>query len=285
MNIESKAIPTTTKTAEASTPASSTATATKDSATTFKDELATVKTQENQNPQTNDAANTKTAETNAKNNISQQVAKGKLVNEKDKIAANIPNIKISDPLNELSFKIAALSEMKNGSSSKTQGLGTTSKTDTKTSDYCQTIKMDNHDATFFLNLVQNQQMSAQANQTINQGNANSDFANIKSEATQSSVNVSATLLNALNDSAKTGKSFRIDFDNNIAVIMKVDKEGVLSANFIPGSAAVEQYLRNNIDSLKQSFDEQNLSYNQLSYSNQQKQKEQKKNNNKENGNE
>lgn len=288
MNIESKTIPTTTKTTEASTTSSSTATATKDNATTFKDELETVKAQENQNPQANDATETKNSETNSTNNLSQQVEKDKLATEKDNVSENFNNIRFLDPLNELNSKIATLNEIKNGSNQKIQGADATSKVDTKTGDYCQTIKMDSHDATFFLNLVQNQQMSAQANQTINQGNANTNFTDIKSEATQSSIQVSATLLNALNDSAKTGKSFRIDFDNDIAVIMKVDKEGVLSANFIPGSAAVEQYLKNNIASLRQSFDEQNLPYNQLSYSNQQKQKkeeQQQNNNNKENGHE
>lgn len=279
MNIESTTVPVT-KTAEISTSSSSSGAAAKDSTKTFQNELETVKTQETQNSQTdaekNANAKAVNTEANAKNNTAQQA-------EKDKTTQNF---KFSDPLNELNSKIAALNEIKNGFNSKSHEASASSKTDTKTTDYSQKIKMDKNDATFFLNLVQNQQMSVQANQQITSGTGHNSSTDIQSEATQSTVQVSATLLNALNESAKTGKSFRIDFDNNIAVIMKVDKEGVLSANFIPGSAAVEQYLKNNIDALRQSFDEQNLPYNNLSYSNQQKQEQkEQQNKNKENGNE
>lgn len=143
--------------------------------------------------------------------------------------------------------------------------------------------MDNNDIMFFVNLVENRQMIAQNNPVIN-SNINNNFTDIKSEATQETVRVSATLMDAINDSLKTNKSFRIDFDKDIAVIMRVDKEGVLSANFIPGSAAVENYLRNNIETLRQNFDNQNLPYNELSYKRQQKEEHQQ-HQNKENENE
>ncbi len=289
MNIESTTIPATAKTtAEASTSATA-GTVTKDSTKTFKDELATVATQETQNPQTSDANKTQIEETNAKNNNAQQIEKDKLTIEQDKVAKNLQIANFSDPLSELNLKIASLNEVKNGFNQKPQAIDSGSKTDSKTktsNDYSQSIKMDNKDTIFFLNLVQNQQMSAQANQATNSGVGSNTFTDIKSEATQSTVQVSATLLNALNDSVKTGKSFRIDFGNDIAVIMKVDKEGTLSANFIPGSAAVEQYLKNNIAGLRQSFNEQNLPYNELSYRNQSKQEQKQQNNkNKENENE
>ena len=81
---------------------------------------------------------------------------------------------------------------------------------------------------------------------------------------------------------KNNKPFRIDFDKNISVIIKVNKDGSLSANFIPGDKAVEQYLRNNISTLKQRFDEENLAYSELSYSNSNKREQRQK---KENDNE
>ena len=65
---------------------------------------------------------------------------------------------------------------------------------------------------------------------------------------------------------KTNKAFRIDFDKDISVVMRVDKDGNLNANFIPGDKAVEAYLRNNISYLKQRFEEQNISYGELTYS-------------------
>lgn len=296
MNIESTAT-TVAKTNEVSTSstASSNVSSTKDNSKTFKDELQTVKSQdpkvneENKSNESeittldNKSEITKNTQVNAKENIAQQAAKDKLLTENNK-DKNDEDSAVSNPLNELSSKIAALNEIKGLENTKTQSIG--KKNDEikpDKNDYCQTIKMDNKDITFFVNLVENQQMTAQAVQTNTTGTVNNNFTEIKTEATQSTIQVSQTLLDALNESAKTGKPFRIDFDGDVAVIMKVDKQGILSANFIPGSAAVENYLRNNIESLRQNFNEQNLPYNQLSYSNQQKQKQQ--NNQKENENE
>ena len=87
----------------------------------------------------------------------------------------------------------------------------------------------------------------------------------------------------LAESLKTNKPFRIDFDKDVSVIIKVNKDGSLSANFIPGDKAVEQYLRNNIASLRQRFDEENLSYSELSYSNSKEERQQRRK--KENDNE
>ena len=86
----------------------------------------------------------------------------------------------------------------------------------------------------------------------------------------------------LADSLRTNQPFRIDFDKDVSVIIKVNKDGSLSANFIPGDKAVEQYLRNNISYLRQRFDEENLSYSELNYSNsreQNRQKQKKENDN------
>lgn len=275
-----KSTSTITKTKEASSASSSNAVSKDSKTTTFKDELDAAKTQE-----TKESEKQKTSETdNAKKN--EDITKTQAKNEKDKAGENSDNEKLQNPLNELNSKIAAINEIKNIYNSKTHGID--SKTDDKTADkdgYCQRIKMDTNDITFFISLVDNQQLIAQ-NQTNNSNTLNNDFTNIKSEATQETVRVSATLMDAINDSLKTNKPFRIDFDNNIAVIMKVDKEGILSANFIPGSAAVEQYLKNNIETLKQNFDNQNLPYNELSYRQQQdREREQQQNKNKENENE
>lgn len=277
-----KSTSTITKTKETSSTSSS-STVTKDDKTTFKDELEAAKVQESK-----ESEKQKTSEAdNAKKN--EDIAKAQTKNEKDKTEENSENTKVQNPLNELNSKIAAINDIKNTHNSTTQGVD--SKTDDRISDkhdYCRTIKMDTNDVTFFINLVDNQQMTAQNNQINNANMFNNGFSNIKSEATQETVKVSATLMNAINDSLKTNKPFRIDFDNDVAVIMKVDKEGVLSANFIPGSAAVEHYLKNNIETLRQNFDNQNLPYNELSYKRQDEQDQeqnQQQNNNKENENE
>lgn len=295
MNIESATITKTNQINETSASAKGTATAKEEKS--FKEELEATKSQD-KTQNVNDLKNIETAENetgtlkqddltpkvsqeNLANNVSQQVNKNQLAKEKDKDTENnFKKLNISDPLNELNSQIAALNEL----NPKIKNID--AKTENKTSDkddYCQRIKMDNNDITFFVNLVQNQQMTAHNVQVSDKQSI--DFTDIKTEAAQQTVQVSKTLLDALNESVKTNKPFRIDFDNNIAVVMKVDKEGNISANFIPGNAAVENYLRNNIANLRQNFDNQNLPYNELSYSRQQKQNQEQRNQNKENENE
>lgn len=226
---------------------------------------------------------TEKAQETTKNNLVQQTEKNKLIQKQD-----AKNSDVETQLNELNSKIATINELKNSSNVKTQSNRIKKDEKTDKSNYCATIKMDNNDIKFFVNLVNNQQMTAQGAQANMANNPSlNNFTEIKSEATQQTVQVSAALMDSINESYKTNKPFRIDFDSDVAVIMKVDKDGVLSANFIPGSAAVENYLRNNIPTLQQSFNNQNLPYNELSYSRQQKQDQQEKqqNNSKENENE
>ena len=135
------------------------------------------------------------------------------------------------------------------------------------------INMSDSDANFFANLVQNTDMSmkgivANINDQVADGAQN----------IQQNVQVSSVLMDKLVESMKTNQPFRIDFDKDVSVIIKVNKDGSLAANFIPGDKAVEQYLRNNISFLKQRFDEQNLSYSQLSYSNSRQQQQQRRQN-------
>ena len=144
-----------------------------------------------------------------------------------------------------------------------------------TMDY-DVVNMSDSDANFFANLVQNTDMSMQsiAAQVSNQMAEGA-------QNVQQKVQVSSVLMDKLAESMKTNQPFRIDFDKDVSVIIKVNKDGSLAANFIPGDKAVEQYLRNNIASLRQRFDEQNLSYSQLSYSNSRQQQQQQRRQNKE----
>ena len=140
----------------------------------------------------------------------------------------------------------------------------------QTVDY-DAINMSDSDATFFANLVQNTDMSMQSIASQIQTQMADGSQNI-----QQNVKVSSVLMEKLSESMKTNQPFRIDFDKDVSVIIKVNKDGSLAANFIPGDKAVEQYLRNNISFLRQRFDDQNLSYSQLSYSNSRQQQQQKR---------
>ena len=115
------------------------------------------------------------------------------------------------------------------------------------------VKMDKNDVAFFINI-------------LNEAN----IINIKDEGfrvneTQETMEVSKTLFNLLQKAQDTQKPLRIDFDNNVTVVLKIDNKGKVAADFYPGSLAVEEYLRNNIPSLRQRFEEQNIPYNSLSY--------------------
>lgn len=277
----------TAKTSEVSkNTSSSSSTATKDSSTSFKDELQAAKTQETKESETK-AAEAKTNQDTQKasdDKAAQEASKTEAQTKKDTEFND--NKKVTDPLKELNAQLATLNGIKGIYNPKTNSFELKAEENANKKDYCANFKMDNNDISFFVNLVANQQMTAQSAQLNNAGlGANNGFNEIKTATTQKTVNVSATLMDAINESVKTNKPFRIDFGNDVAVIMRVNKDGQLSANFIPGSAAVEQYLRNNIESLRQSFDEQDLPYERLSYSKQQNQEQQNQNQHKENDNE
>lgn len=144
------------------------------------------------------------------------------------------------------------------------------------------ITMNETDAQFFINLTQDNNISMQSIEVQAQNMLNSGAE--VSEVDQN-VKVSQALLNALSDSRQNNQPIRIDFDQNISVILRVNRDGSISANFIPGDKAVEQYLKSNIELLRNSFDEQELKYSELTYSNNSKEqnRKQKQESNKQQG--
>lgn len=164
---------------------------------------------------------------------------------------------------------------------KTTKSASTKTTSEKASE--KTIKMTEADAKFFNNLIE-------TNQQIIDGTKTSDANNnlLKDVEEASSVQVSKSLLNALKESQENNKSFRVDFDKDLSVILKVNKDGVISAEFLPGDKAVEQYLKANLPLLQQQFKDEGLEYENLSYrqskkDDDDKQKQNNRNNKKENG--
>lgn len=187
------------------------------------------------------------------------------------VASTLINPVLVQPLNELKSEIENIKEIKSTSSKPfiNGKISLTESIDSKNE--ATTIKMDANDALFFANLIKKEEFSV----TDNKGTAE-----IKSEATQQSTQVSAVLMSSISEAFQSNKPIRIDFGNDIAVIMKIDKNGKLSAEFIPGDKAVENYLKANVPLLQQSFDRQELPYESLSYRKHQDQREQQQNNNK-----
>ena len=135
------------------------------------------------------------------------------------------------------------------------------------------VEMSENDANFFVDLVQKNETNVQ--NIVQEVQQAMDFG---TEQVQKTATVSKTLLNALQNSVKTGQAVRIDFGNDVSVVMRITRDGSIMANFIPGDKAVEEYLKNNIGFLKQRFDEEDIPYSQLSYSqNQQQQRREQQN--------
>lgn len=145
-----------------------------------------------------------------------------------------------------------------------------------TFDCTNNMFMTQSDAEFFINLAQNDKINHQAIASQAQI-AFENGTNIGQ--LQQNVKISETLLNAINIARENNQPIRIDFDQNIAVILRMGKDGSFAANFIPGDKVVEQYLKNNLDSLKSAFQEKDIPYTDLSYSNRgsKHQKEQQRN--------
>ena len=113
------------------------------------------------------------------------------------------------------------------------------------------VIMDKTDVEFFTNLVE--KGSAEA-----------------SQQTAKSSQVSKTLADLLAKSMNENKPVRIDFDNNISVIIKVSRNGKISADFLPSSQVAEACLKENLPLLRQRFDDNNIEYDEL---NQRKQRQ------------
>lgn len=116
------------------------------------------------------------------------------------------------------------------------------------------IAMNKNDVEFFANLVENG--SVDMNSVTN---------------SQKSSQVSKTLADMLAKSMEDNKPIRINFDNDISVIIKINKNGKISADFLPSSQVAEAYLKENLPILKQRFDDNNIDYEELNHRKQEQQ--------------
>ena len=292
MNISSSSGTTAVSGSGSSTTSSKTSSSKNSSSTSFDEELKNVsnseETQETEN--SSDAENASKTEKNSEDNKTQkkdeqssddknkedntqlkgEVSKNDLLTSEELLAQNIQammnNRGLTSQTQYQRLNIANFSEL--------------SQTLTAQIDY-STIDMDVNDALFFSNLAQNTDMSMKS--------VAAEIANLAENNTQQAqktANVSATLMNALSEGLKTNQPFRINFDKDISVIIKINKDGTIAANFIPGDKAVEEYLKMNISTLRQRFDQQELPYSDLSYSRSKRdQQEGNRRNNKENDHE
>lgn len=248
------------------------------SESSFKDEMDKVSSTEKskKNEKTSDKKNDKVDEvskkdektTNTENNANQNQDKNDAQSPADQLNgmvdfSNFGSLSVSDANSMLTNDIA---QMLNINNTAVTGLAADMKVPASgmmNLDY-SSISMTESDADFFINLTQKndvsvQNITAQAQNMLNQG--------VEAKEVKQNVQISETLLKAINIAKENNQPLRIDFDQNMSVIMRFGKDGAIAANFIPGDKAVEQYLRNNIESLKNTFRENDLPYSDLSYSN------------------
>lgn len=248
------------------------------SESSFKDEMDKVsstekskkneKTSDKKNDKVDDVSQKDEKTTNTENNANQNQDKNDAQSPADQLNgmvdfSNFGSLSVSDANSMLTNDIA---QMLNINNTAVTGLAADMKVPASgmmNLDY-SSISMTESDADFFINLTQKndvsvQNITAQAQNMLNQG--------VEAKEVKQNVQISETLLNAINIAKENNQPLRIDFDQNMSVIMRFGKDGAIAANFIPGDKAVEQYLRNNIESLKNTFRENDLPYSDLSYSN------------------
>lgn len=100
---------------------------------------------------------------------------------------------------------------------------------------------------------------------LNKGLA--DSSNFTDENNDELHILSEKFLALLQDSIKNKKVFRIDFDNHISVIIKINTDGKLKTEFLTNDDAVETYLKNNLHILKEKFEELQVNYEDITYRN------------------
>lgn len=253
---------TTAASTQASSTTSGTSAKTSSSEASFKDEISKVSEKENKDVKSSDNDKNTKSDKKELSSVKEDKKQQSYIEDNSKmneyvmnaqLSINNANMMLTNDIQQM-IETTATSNAIN-SKNWTIGLG-----NGETSN----LKMTESDADFFITLTQSDNVDlasvqAQAQKMINNGG---DVSDIKQN-----VQISQTLLNALSEAKENNQPIRIDFDQNISVILRVGRDGAISAQFIPGDKAVEQYLRNNIESLKSSFDEQDLPYSELSYSN------------------
>ena len=124
------------------------------------------------------------------------------------------------------------------------------------------VIMNQADVEVFANLVENRELN---------------LNNLAPKAAEKSIQVSKTLADILAKAMEKNQPVRIDFDNNISVIIKISRDGKITADFLPSSQVAEAYLKENLPLLRQRFDDNNINYDSL---NQRERRDNKENNRK-----
>lgn len=79
------------------------------------------------------------------------------------------------------------------------------------------------------------------------------------------LNFSKSLVNLIEYSYASNRPIRIDFGKDLALILQIDKQGRVSAEFISSDKAMEFLLKTNIPLLRQKLDSAGIKYKKIYY--------------------
>ena len=103
---------------------------------------------------------------------------------------------------------------------------------------------------------------------MNNQNFQINFATAASEAGQisyKSLNLSKDLFNLIEKAYQSQKPIRLDFDGDSSVILRIDAQGRLGAEFMSSDKAMESLLKSSIPNLAHKFDTEEIPYTKIIY--------------------
>jgi hypothetical protein len=110
----------------------------------------------------------------------------------------------------------------------------------------------------------------------NELKANFIVTETNSQPIYKSFDFSKGLFNLLEYSYKTQKPVRLDFQGDSSVILRLNSNGKIAAEFISRDKAMEYILKNTIPNLKNKLDSENIPYEEIYYRDEPRKKKKKK---------
>lgn len=118
--------------------------------------------------------------------------------------------------------------------------------------------MTDDDAKFFQLILSNQNITLN-----NSGSVIVEDEN--GEKNLQKLNFSKSVMNLIEYAYTSNRPIRMDFAGDLSVIIKIDKQGQISAEFISSDKAMEYLLKTNIPLLRQKLESEGIKYKKIFY--------------------
>ena len=118
--------------------------------------------------------------------------------------------------------------------------------------------MTEDDVKFFQLIVNNQKVTINNNSSLIVENENG-------EKILENLKFSKSVMNMIEYSYSSNRPIRIDFAKDLSVILKIDRQGQITAEFISSDKAMEYLLKTNIPQLREKLDSAGIKYKKIYY--------------------